>query len=144
MQLAYSDVYSRLTTWIKAGELNWEEKKVCRIYITSANSLKRETFLCDSMAEELKEIILTLSMPKFIWCVDLAGIDNYKHHLTSGRIIIDTTSASWDSESWILRHDSEIIQYRDFDKNPDVILEKKAEIEPYEIYKNNLHLIEKE
>lgn len=144
MQLAYSDVYSRLTTWIKAGELNWEEKKVCRIYITSANSLKRETFLCDSMAEELKEIILTLSMPKFIWCVDLAGIDNYKHHLTSGRIIIDTTSASWDSESWILRHDSEIIQYRDFDKNPDVILEKKAEIEPYEMYKNNLHLIEKE
>ncbi|MCM1244854.1 MAG: hypothetical protein NC293_04320 [Roseburia sp.] len=138
MQLTYSDVYSRLTTWIKAGELNWEEQKVCRIYITSANSLKREVFKSESMATELKEILLTLSMPKFIWCVDLAGIDNYKKHLTSGRIIIDTTSATLDEEPWILRHDSEIIQYRDFDHDPDTIFEKKVMIPPYELYQNNL------
>ncbi|MCM1498057.1 MAG: hypothetical protein NC124_06275 [Clostridium sp.] len=142
MQLTYSDVYSRLTTWIKEGELNWEREKVCRIYITSVNSLKREAFRCENMSEDLKEILLTLSMPKFVWCVDLAGINNYKKHLTSGRIIIDTTCASWDSEPWILRHDAEKIQYRDFDKNPDIILEKKVEIKPYAIYQNNLHFIE--
>lgn len=144
MQLSYSDVCSRLAAWIKEGELNWEHIKVCRIYITSANSLKRKSFQCKDMSEALKEILLTLSMPKFVWCIDLAGISNYKKHLTSGRVIIDTTCASWDPEPWILRHDSEKIQYRDFDKNPDVILEKKIHIEPYEIYQNNLHFIKGE
>lgn len=30
------------------------------------------------MPQILKDIIQTLSLPKFVWCIDLAGIENYK------------------------------------------------------------------
>ena len=144
MQLTYSDVYSRLITWTTLKIMNWEETKESRIYITSSNSLKKKTFESDSIPDELKEIILTLSMPKFVWCIDLAGIDNYKKKLTSGRIIIDTTSGTWEPEPWIMRHDMEEVQYRDFDENPQKIVIKKMDITPYKMYENNLKRICKE
>lgn len=93
------------------------------------------------MSQNLKDIITTLSLPKFVWCIDLAGIENYKKHLTSGRIIIDTTSATWEAEPWIMRHDLEKIEYKDYDDNPEYVYTLREKIQPYEMYENNLRLV---
>ena len=138
MQLAYREVYNRMISWLKAKIMNWEKINICRIYITSANSLRNKTFMSTTMPSTLKDIILTLSLPKFVWCIDLAGIENYKKGLTSGRIIIDTTSATWEPEPWIMRHDMEKIQYKDYDDDSDYIYEVKIQMTPYKLYENNL------
>ncbi len=138
MQLTYSEVYDRMVQWLKLKAMNWEERNVCRIYLTSSNSLKRLAAKSDTMSEDLKELILRLSFPKFVWCIDLAGIENYKNHMTSGRIIIDATSATHDSEPWILRHDMAKIEYKDYDESADYKYTIKTNIKPYKIYENNL------
>lgn len=138
MQLIYSEVYNRMITWLQNKVMKWEKINICRIYITSSNSLKRNAKEFATMPKQLKEVILQLSLPKFVWCIDLAGIENYKKQLTSGRIIIDTTSATWDSEPWIMRHDGERIEYKDYDANPEYIITLKTEIHPYKMYENNL------
>lgn len=138
MQLTYRDVYYRMTAWVKAEVMRWERPGVCRIYITSANSLRQKAQESGTMPQILKDVILTLSLPKFVWCVDLAGIDNYKRGLTSGRIIIDTTAATWESEPWIMRHDGTTIQYKDYDADSNEICTVETDIPPYKIYENNL------
>lgn len=142
MQLTYRDVYARMISWLGAKEMNWEEINVSRIYITSANSLRQRAMESSTMPQILKDIIQTLSLPKFVWCIDLAGIENYKKGLTSGRIIVDTTGATLEKEPWIMRHDMNEVQYKDYDEDPEVVISKKGCINPYQIYENNLKHIE--
>lgn len=143
MQLSYRDVYDRMVTWLKDEEMEWEKINVCRIYITSANSLRQKAITSDTMPQILKDIIQTLSLPKFVWCIDLAGIENYKQGLTSGRIIVDTTSATLEKEPWIMRHDMYKVQYKDYDEDPSFVISKKENLKPYKIYENNLKHIKK-
>ena len=123
--------------------MNWEPPCVSRIYITSANSLKNEALKSKDMNQELVEIILKLSLPKFVWCIDLASFDEFKDGLTSGRIIVDTTAPTLDEEPWLLMHDKKRIHYVDIDEDsgntvPMMHETKEVEINPYKIYKNNL------
>lgn len=138
MQLAYREVYHRMVVWLKSKVLDLEDNCVCRIYITSSNSLKRHAMESASMPNDLKDIIIALPLPKFVWCIDLAGIENYKKNLTSSRIIVDTTSATWETEPWILRHDLNKIQYKDYSLDSERIYTKKTKIKAYENYVNNL------
>ena len=142
MQLTYHDVYNRMLQWICGKVMNWKKQNVCRIYITSSNSLKRNAMESETMPEILQDLIARISLPKFVWCIDLAGIENYKMQLTSGRIIVDATSATVDKEPWILRHDGNRIQYRDYDENPDYIYSIDVSIAPYDFYINNLDCVE--
>lgn len=141
MQLVYSEVYARFKTWMKEKVMDWETPCVSRIYITSANSLKSEALVSTDMNEQLVEVILNLSFPKFVWCIDLANFEEYKEGLTSGRIIIDTTAPTLDEEPWILRHDKNGIEYIDIDNQ--VFCSKECQyvrtnIIPYKMYKHNL------
>lgn len=138
MQLTYREVYRRMIVWLKAKVMKWEKLCISRIYITSSNSLKRNAMQSTTMPDDLKDVIISLPLPKFVWCIDLAGIENYKKMLTSGRIIIDTTSATWESEPWIMRHDMEKIQYKDYSEDSEHIYTKKVKMNPYHIYENNL------
>lgn len=141
MQLVYNEVYARFKTWMRENVMDWETPCVSRIYITSANSLKSEALKSTDMNEQLVEVILNLSFPKFVWCIDLANFEEYKMELTSGRIIIDTTAPTLDEEPWILRHDKNEIEYIDIDNQ--VSCSRKCEsikttIIPYKMYQHNL------
>lgn len=147
MQLVYNEVYSRFKSWMKGKVMDWERPSVCRIYITSSNSLKSKALQSNDMNENLKDIIVNLTLSRFVWCIDLAGFDNYKKGLTSGRIIVDTTAATLDDNPWILRHDAYKIEYIDIEKsNMDSTYSYatrkyetlKCDIEPYSIYQHNL------
>lgn len=141
MQLVYNEVYARFKTWMKEKVMDWETPCVSRIYITSANSLKSEALQTIDMNEQLVDVILNLSLPRFVWCIDLANFQEYKSGLTSGRIIIDTTAPTLDEEPWILRHDKNGIEYIDID---DLIFSSKnchyikTSITPYKMYQHNL------
>lgn len=144
MQLSYRDIYNRMIQWVKNGDLNFGYKPVCRIYLTSSNSLKKRAFENKSMDGLLKELLLTLPMPKFVWCIDFADTESYKNELTTCRIIIDSTSATLEEEPWIFRHDSNIIQYKDRSDTSQDYHQIEVKVAPYEMYKNNLDVIEGE
>lgn len=138
MQLTYKDVYNRMITWVKSGELKFGDRPVCRIYITSSNSLKQSAMNSDKMNKYVKDVLISLSLPRFVWCIDFADIDSYKKNLITGRIIIDTTSATMEREPWILQHDSNKLKYKDYDNDARRIMQIECEIEPYDMYIHNL------
>lgn len=143
MQLVYNEVNAKFMSWMREKVMDWERPCVSRIYITSANSLKNEALNSKDMNSELIDVIINLSLPKFVWCIDLASFSEYKSGLTSGRIIIDTTAPTLDEQPWILRHDKNKIEFRDVDKDMyssdvshcEVIM---TSIKPYKIYTHNL------
>lgn len=139
MHLVYNEVYERYVSLVESETMNWEAVKISRIYMTSANSLKREVGRNDEMCDELKTIILRLNMPKFVWCIDIAGIDNYRNNRTSGRVIIDSTCSTYEKEPWILMHDGHQIRYYDEDENVNYMVD--CDIKPYRIYTNNLERV---
>lgn len=146
MQLVYSEVYERFRVWRKEKVMDWEELCICRIYITSANSLKREATNSQDMNEILIDTIINLTIPRFVWCIDLAGVENFKNGKTSGRIIIDTTAPTLEEDIWLLRHDGNKIEFIDIE-NGDIIRKDsysviETNIKPYEMYENNLQKIE--
>lgn len=141
MQLVYNEVYERFRTWMKEKAMDWDTPCVSRIYITSANSLKSEAIKAPDMNDMLVDIILKLSLPRFVWCIDLSTFEEYKKGLTSGRIIVDTTAPTLDEEPWILRHDRNRIEYMDIDER--ISFSNKCEsvkttIIPYKLYRHNL------
>lgn len=139
MQLVYNEVYARYVSLVEDKTMDWEDVKISRIYLTSATSLKREAGKNAEMCETLKKVILRLNMSKFVWCIDIAGVDNYKKELTSGRIIIDSTCSTFEKEPWLLMHDGSQIKYYDEDENANY--EVSCEILPYKLYTNNLEKI---
>ena len=110
-----------------------------RIYLTSSKSLKEKTREDASMDEDIKKVILELSMPKFVWCIDFSTIEEYKKNLCSGRIIVDSTSEKGYPDSWIFRHDDDAYDYKDYDNGyrPEKPI-KRIGSNPYHIYVNNL------
>lgn len=145
MQLTYDDIYARFASWKKTNIMNWISNGVHRIYIASSNSLKRKAMESKDMNPILKEVILTLPLPKFVWCIDLSSFQEFKDGKMSGRIIIDTTAATMEEEPWILRHDQQSIQFKDLindtPSNQHMYNEILEAISPYSIYENNLKLI---
>jgi hypothetical protein len=141
MQLSYSEVYHKMTAWVKDPYFNYGKNPICRIYITTSIALKEHAFSNDTMDEEVKNIFLSLSMPRFVWCIDFADVESYKNHMTTGRIIVDSTSATLEDDPWIIRHDSNTIQFKDYDKNCEAS-ELEIKIAPYRMYTHNLNMIE--
>lgn len=139
MQFSYREVYNRMIAWLKKGELDFGVHPICRIYITSTNSLKREALQNEEMDLTLKGVLLSLSMPRFVWCIDFADKESYMAGKTSGRIIVDTTSATSEWNPWILRHDAHRIQYKDYDENCTYVI--KQSVKPYKLYVNNLKYV---
>ena len=78
-------------------------------------------------------------MSKLGWCIDIAGIDNFKNNRTSGRVIIDSTCSNYETQPWLLMHDGKQLSYYNEDENDNYIVE--CDIKPYRIYTNNLERV---
>lgn len=140
MQLEYHEVYSMYLGLVKYSDMCWEGNRIVRIYLTSSNSFKMEIKKLKDLSCILKEVIINLNMPRFIWCVDSSSIDEYKEGKVSGRVIIDATAGTKDLDPWILMHDKEKIKYYDVVDDVTNII-RKVSIEPYEQYVHNLDSI---
>lgn len=134
MMLGYWTVRQRVESLIKSKILKFNDLNVVRIYLTSSRSLKQRACECNKMNEELKGKICRLTLPKFVWCIDISSPEEYKSELTSGRIIIDSTSGTYENQPWLLLHDKERLIY----KKGTAFIEHNIDIEAYPIYKNNL------
>lgn len=120
---------------VKENIMHWDGVRICRIYLTSSNSFKEKAAQNDKMHKELKKIILLMDMPRFIWCVDLATIEENRAGLISGRLILDSTVSTQDENPWLLMHDSFCINAIEYGRK---LRNSPCKIDPYYLYKNNL------
>lgn len=138
--LGFNEVYEKFMGIVRMKGMEWEGTRICRIYLTSSNSFKEKCAVNSLMNEELKKRIFLMDMPKFIWCMDLATIEESRKGLMSGRIIADSTVGTRDENPWLLMHNEKSIYVVEYDKNLRYI---QCEISPYYIYENNLQDIKK-
>lgn len=136
MQLEYHEVYSRYLGLVKYSDMKWKNNRIVRIYLTSSNYLK-DYARNHIVSKELKNIIIHLNMSKFVWCVDSSSFEEYKKGMVSGKVIIDSTAGTKETEPWILMHDNEKIKYYDVSEDSKHIL--KVEIPAYKEYAYNLN-----
>ena len=123
---------------METGNLNIAEDSVIRLYLASANSLKRRALQDKSMDQLLKDILLRLEMPKLVWCAEISSKDEYKNRIVSARMIIDSTASPGASTPWLFVHDRGKIRYY----NAEKWYETLHKIEAYNMYQHNLKEVE--
>ena len=80
MQYSYLSVKDAIEKYIKHENiLNNDTRYIIRPYITSANSLKEHAFKTFN-SNELWDQIPRISMPRFVWCVDIPTADEFKQN----------------------------------------------------------------
>lgn len=135
MYLNANVVIERIKSLSRSGVLDIPQNAVCRPYLTSARSLKRYIYADNSMNQDLKEVILKLPTPQFVWCADFVmPADQFSN--TYSKVIIDSTAGTYEEEPWLLMHDEKNIIY--YDRDADAWYKLPANIEPYVTYRNNL------
>lgn len=134
----YSVLYEKIIDYLETGNLNIAEDSVIRVYLASANSLKRRALQDKSMDQLLKDILLRLEMPKLVWCAEISSKDEYKNRIVSARMIIDSTASPGASTPWLFVHDRGKIRYY----NAGKWYETLHKIEAYNMYQHNLKEVE--
>lgn len=136
--LGFNEIYEKFMEIVRQKTMKWNGIRICRIYLTSGNSFKEKAAKNTLMNEELKKRILLMDMPRFIWCIDLATIEESKSGLISGRVIADSTVGTQDENPWLLMHDAFSINAVEYTRSLRHI---PCKIEPYYLYENNLQNI---
>lgn len=134
----YAVLYEKITGYLETENLKIADDIVMRVYLASANSLKRkamEDVLMDSL---LKNILLRLEMPKMVWCVELSDKKEYQERKVSARMLIDSTASAGVSTPWLLVHDYEKIRFFNNGKWYEALHNTKA----YNVYQHNLKEVE--
>ncbi|MDY4206780.1 MAG: hypothetical protein SOX85_04665 [Lachnospiraceae bacterium] len=134
IHLEYDILYEKLDTYLKTELLKEYGDMVVRVYLTSATSLKGKTSEDLEMNRLLKDTILRLEMPKFVWCIDLSTKEEYLERKVSSKIIVDSTSCEGDNIPFLLIQNRREIYYLSEDKWHKII----EAVEPYNMYRNNL------
>lgn len=146
MQIVFNEIYNRFIILSESqrhgkqskSSMKWPSPKVARLFITSSNSFKEKTLLNESINPEIKNIILNMNFPKFIWCIEIYRPENYSSGLVSGMILVDTTACSKDQDPWLFMHDCRKAKWVN-EKGKTNIYFTKSPIEPFNRYINNLN-----
>jgi len=126
---------------IRNPPINIDNESVIRIFLTSRKSYKEKINKNQSINGSLKEIILRLELPRFVWIAEIYNINEYEDKLVSKSIIIDSTAGQYDYEPWLLLHDNQKVIFFDIEQNS--FSKMNCEIQPYQNYINNLTCFER-
>jgi hypothetical protein len=107
---------------------------VIRLFLTSSRSFKHAVACNPSMDLVLKELLINLSMPKFVWVAELSNKDLLKKGLASGMILMDATQPKPRREG-VLAYFAENTYFAMANRTTNRI---NLAISPFLIYSNNL------
>lgn len=109
-----------------------------RFYLSSSRSYKNYIALNKDLNEELKELFVNISMPKFIWVGELLTQQSLRDEKCVGLIAIDATESNdrnFKPLIFVLYHKYMLIKDGD---NIEILINRKPLTE-FEVYKNNLN-----
>lgn len=118
-------------------KLNPGSKVVLRTFLTSSRSYKDLIAVNKNMDPILKEIIIKLSMPKFIWVGEISTKELYQQRLANGLILLDATEANnrFLKPLILQAHQGRL---RIFDEEIGFFKDYQINLESFIIYTNNL------
>lgn len=137
--LGFNEVYEKFMEMVSKKIMKLNGIQICRIYLTGSNAFKEKAKKNQLMNPILRERILLMDMPRFIWCIDLATIEESKKGLMSARVIVDSTVGTQDDNPWLMIQDMGAINIVEYGRSLSRVL---CDIQPYYIYENNLQNID--
>ncbi len=114
------------------GLLNNKET-IFKTFLTSSRSFKNEIALNNTLDDTIKELILSLSMPKFIWLTELSDKNIIINNLCSGLLIIDAT------EPKIVGLIAGLIENHYISNNLSSFVTIKTPFNPFKSFQGNLN-----
>jgi len=108
-----------------------------RAYLCSNRSYKHGLALDSDMNLDVRDILLELSMPKFVWIIELSTKLLIKNNKANGLIILDATEASTSYFDPLVAyvHNDELIS---FDPKTNDIVRNPLILNEFTIFANNL------
>lgn len=126
IQLTYEDVRTFFLRLAAANKDMWNGPIIGRIYLASANTYREYiNESCEELDSEIKAILMSIEMPKFIWCIEVSTPENYQLEvpMIDALVIIDSTSATINPEPFLfVAFPNGTVRYRE---ESDVIKEHK-------------------
>nr|WP_295864181.1 hypothetical protein [uncultured Chitinophaga sp.] len=108
-----------------------------RVFLTSSRSYKDYLTIEDSFDGDVKEIILTIPMPKFVWIAEVSSKELIKKHKADGLIILDATEPQTiDQRALVFLGSSSNLYYSL--SNGKELTENSISLGEFNIFTNNL------
>lgn len=104
IQLTYEDVRTIFLRLVAANPTQWGDTTIGRIFLTSANTYREYVNeSCGELNPLIKKILISLEMPRFIWCVEVSKPEHYQlsEPVVDGLLILDSTSATFNPEPFL-------------------------------------------
>ena len=117
--------------------LNNKSDILLRTYLASSRSFKDNLATNASFSPDLKDIILELAMPKFIWIAEISSKDLIKQKKANGLIIIDATEANivFNKPLIIAAYQGKVIN---FEADTKKLEKNDLPLDDFTIFENNL------
>lgn len=141
IQLLYDQVRTYFKGLVRTGCYNWSKKITARIFLTSANKYREYVNSNLGFKNDIRNILIHLEMPKFVWCIESATLDDYKKGLVDSIVLIDTTSATMNKKPFLFIADPNKVCYLDTaekDKNRVEKVLRGASLKPVLHFENIL------
>lgn len=109
-----------------------------RVFLASSRSFKHYLSLNESFNNSLKELILSISLPKFIWIAEISTMDLIKKKQANGIVILDATEAntSMFSKPLIIAcYNNNLLV---IEQNPMKAVKINLTLQAFSIFENNL------
>lgn len=134
----------KISNYIATHEIVIDENSVVRTFLTSCRSYKNYIVKNKSINADLKEMLITLEMPKFIWITEISSLERELSNLIHGTIILDATEANTkDYAPLVFAHYKRHIYC--FSKQKNIIkknvLPLHSVCDKYEAFESNLKVI---
>lgn len=111
---------------------------IFKLFYASSRSFKSELNARTKLGEEATEIILSTTMPKFVWIAVFTNLELLKVSKANGMVIIDATESNTE-DSWILGVSPEgIITYDSQEEPRSKFTIYNTDVDDFYIFANNL------
>ena len=113
--------------------INLSEPYIIKIFLTSSRSFKSETCINSEFDPDIKELIVSKKMPKFIWIAELYKDENCMlQNNVMTLIVIDATEPNFDESHIIfIMHDNQYIVYNFSEKFYEKIYSESIKISTF-------------
>lgn len=110
---------------------------IFKLFYTSSRSFKAELNSKMKLNKDATNVILNITMPKFIWLVIFTSPELIKKSKANGIIIIDATEPNFNDSLILFLSPNKILTYDPYEENKYNIIDVKSE--SFNIFANNLH-----
>lgn len=121
-------------------DFSFIQSPVIRYFLTTSSAYKRHVYENqDQIPQEILLATLELSMPKFVWIVEISDETNWAHEKVLVRFVLDATANKYETTPFFLLHDEKsVIVYDRVQSREMGSMHLSNPISGFDAYRNNL------